>query len=121
MKTPEYIDQLMNLPGGSLLIGTLAIIDGEGAPSTNAIIEGTPASFRVLAGVLLKMADTVETMTEAETGWHLALHPDDIPALKLLDVESLSLGCQFQLNSEDAFSWSGFGLYPQPGHRTYRE
>lgn len=92
MTTPRYIEELMCLPKETLIVRTLTTNDKEGTDTTRAIIEGTPAGFRALANILLKMADTVDS-AETKTGWGLVLHPNDIPALKALQVESLSLDC----------------------------
>jgi hypothetical protein len=103
-----YIDDLMKAPADSLLVGTLATNDRDGKLSTSSIIDGTPEGFRVLAGVLLKMADSVEANSEgAGKGWGLVLHPDDISALRTLDVEALSLGCKPELSLEGLFSTEG--------------
>ena len=84
----------------SLVVGTSTSNDRGGVVSTSCFVKGTPTGFRVLAGVLLKMAERVDS-GEVEKGWGLVLHPDDIPGLRTLEVRSLSLGCQAQRRSEE--------------------
>ena len=102
-EAPKYIDDLMKLPGGSLLIGTLTTNDREGTESSHTVVDGTPRGFRALAAVLRKMADQVET-GETESGWGLVLHPDDISGLETLAVDALALGCKPRLDLENLSS-----------------
>ena len=93
MKT-KISDIIEKTPEGSLLVGTLTTNDRSGDASTAAIIEGTPEGFRFLATFLQTMADSVESGKSKDVGWHLALSPDDIPALRTRNVSVLSLGCK---------------------------
>ncbi len=44
----------------------------------------------MLADILVAMADHVEA---EESGWHLALSPEDRPQLRTLGISGVSLGC----------------------------
>ena len=68
--------------------------DKEGEMHTSAMIEGTPAGFRMLAHFLNKMADSVESGQAKDKGWGLYLSPEDIGALRTLEVEGVSLLCK---------------------------
>jgi hypothetical protein len=88
------VEALMGLRADSLLVGALETADREGVCSTDVIVDGTPAGFRALAGVLLRMADAVESGKTEGLGWGLVLSPEDITGLGTLDVKALSLGCK---------------------------
>ncbi|MEM7601663.1 MAG: hypothetical protein AAF357_09635 [Verrucomicrobiota bacterium] len=81
----------------ALLAGYESTVDSENDPWQYAILRGTPDGFRMLALVLVEMADKVDANGE---DWHLALSPDDIAALLTANVRNLSLTCKVD-NSED--------------------
>ncbi len=70
---------LERTPADALGVGVRRTQSRDGAARTDAVVEGTPAGFRLLAGILLEMAETVETMPGAcETGYGLVLCPIDL-------------------------------------------
>ena len=89
----QFSELLENTPAESLLVGALTTTDRLGRENTSAIIEGTPDGLRMLAKFLMTMADSVESGDAQDKGWHLSLSPEDIPALRTHNVNSLSLGC----------------------------
>ena len=93
MKT-KFSELIETTPAESLLVGTSISTDRDNRANTAAIIEGTPAGFRMLAEFLVSMADSVESGKAQGNGWHLSLSPDDIPAVCTHEVDSLSLGCR---------------------------
>lgn len=88
------IEDLMAMPEGSLEVGILTSSDKEGKEWTNVTVDGTPEGFRALAGMLVKMADSVGSGEAKGKGWGLELHPDEVKGLVVRGMESLSLGCR---------------------------
>ncbi|MEW4568600.1 hypothetical protein AB1L88_12115 [Tautonia sp. JC769] len=83
---------LTQAPEGSLAIRP----DGPPSFAEDRIsIEGTPRSFRMLADLLIAMADAVETAPQASgRGWRLVLGPDEAPALRLEPGCLLAIDCE---------------------------
>jgi hypothetical protein len=81
-----------NTPSESLRIGFETTVDRDGKEWNYALIHGSPAGFRMIANMLLEMADHVESKQNG--GWHLSLSPEDIPALLTTNVKNVDLTCQ---------------------------
>lgn len=59
------------------------------------IIEGSTSAFRMLADMLLTMADAVDNPERNEhIGWGLVFDPNDVPQLKMDDDYMLTLDCE---------------------------
>lgn len=86
-----------NIPEVFKKYGEISLeIRADGPPTyteNRVVIEGSSRAFRMLAEVLISMANTVDTHESAsQHGWGLVLSGADIPQLKLGDA-LLTLYC----------------------------